>query len=242
MLRSPAVFVGLGVALLLGLPGNAARGRSDEPSKVIAINVALDPDDMMLERAKAANERLRNAFRKGYSLDESRRPHVTCLQCFVKTADLDKLYAALDKVMAVEKPSALKMKATKYYYLPAGDMGLAGIVIEPTEDIVRFQKKVIDAVGPFTAETGDKAAFFTTKEDPDLEPSLIDYVKGYVSKASGKGFNPHVTIGLAKRDYLDAMLMEKFEGFTFSPAGLSVYQLGNYGTARKQLKGWKSKT
>ena len=32
------------------------------------------------------------------------------------------------------------------------------------------------------------------------------------------------------------MLAEPFPSFTFSPAGASVYQLGSFGTARKELK------
>ena len=41
---------------------------------------------------------------------------------------------------------------------------------------------------------------------------------------------------MASQDYLKQMLAEPFEGFTFSPAGASVYQLGNFGTAQKKLK------
>jgi hypothetical protein len=37
------------------------------------------------------------------------------------------------------------------------------------------------------------------------------------------------------------MLDEKFEAFTFSPVGVSVYHLGNFGTARKKLKSWELK-
>jgi hypothetical protein len=32
------------------------------------------------------------------------------------------------------------------------------------------------------------------------------------------------------------MVAESFDVFTFSPAALSVYQLGNFGTAREKLK------
>ena len=60
----------------------------------------------------------------------------------------------------------------------------------------------------------------------------------FVPDETGKKFNPHVTIGLATQDYLKKMLDEKFEPFTFSPAGASVYHLGNFGTAQKKLKGW----
>ncbi len=53
----------------------------------------------------------------------------------------------------------------------------------------------------------------------------------YVPNETGKKFNPHATIGLAIEAYLKKMLDEPFDVFTFSPAGVSVYQLGNNGTA-----------
>jgi len=51
-----------------------------------------------------------------------------------------------------------------------------------------------------------------------------------------------VTIGLASQDYLKGLLDEKFEVFTFSPVGVSVYHLGNFGTARTKLKSWALKS
>ena len=36
--------------------------------------------------------------------------------------------------------------------------------------------------------------------------------------------------------YLDKLLAEPFEAFTFLPAGAAVYQLGQFGTAAKKLK------
>jgi hypothetical protein len=53
---------------------------------------------------------------------------------------------------------------------------------------------------------------------------------------SGGNFNPHVSIGVAPREYLDKMLAAAFEPFTFSPASAAVYQLGPFGTAVKRLK------
>ena len=84
-------------------------------------------------------------------------------------------------------------------------------------------------------------AFVTTKEDPEINQPTIDYVATYVPDQTGEKFNPHVTIGLATQDYLKKMVDEKFEPFTFSPAGAAVYHLGNFGTARKELKSWKLK-
>ena len=160
------------------------------------------------------------------------------MQRYVATADLDKLYEAVGKVLAEETPTSWKLRAYKYYYIPWKNIGIAGIVVEPTDDLIRFQKKLIDAVAPFAEKTGTAAAFVTTAEDPDINQPTIDYVTTYVSDHTGKNFNPHVTIGIATQDYLKKLLDEKFEAFTFSPTGVSVYQLGNLGAAQKKLKSW----
>ena len=220
---------------------NMAQAADPKTNPVTAIDILLEPDATMLKNAGAANARLRKSFPKGFALDETHQPHISCVQRYVKTADLDKVSETVVKVLAGEKPAAWKLKAYKYYYIPWKDIGLAGIVIEPTDDLINFQQKLIDAVAPFTERTGTAAAFVTTKEDPDINQPTIDYVGSYVPNQTGKKFNPHVSIGLASQDYLKNMLEEKFEAFTFSLAGLSVYQLGNMGTARKKLKGWELK-
>jgi len=210
-----------------------------KPNPVTAIDILLEPDATMMKNAEAANARLRKSFPEGFALDVTHQPHISCLQRYVKTEDLDNAYDAVAKVLIGEKPGAWKLKAYKYYYLPWKEIGLAGIVIEPTDDLIRFQQKLIDAVAPFTERTGTAAAFVTTKDDPEINQPTIDYVAGYVPNGTGRKFNPHVSIGIASQDYLRKMLDEKFEAFTFSPAGVSVYHLGNLGTARKKLRSWE---
>jgi 2'-5' RNA ligase len=224
--------LGLGLVWLLGY----AAPSSAQQNPVTAIDIALEPDATMIQRAQADNARLLKAFPKGFALDATHHPHVTMLQTFVRTADLDNVYAAVNRVLADEKPASWKLKAFKYYYIPSPPIGLAGIVVEPTPDLLRLQQKIIDAVTPFTVKTGTPAAFMSTEEGRDIQQSLIDYVANFVQIGSGKKFNPHVTIGVGTEVYLKEMLAEPFEAFTFSPAGASVYQLGSFGTARKELK------
>jgi len=95
-------------------------------------------------------------------------------------------------------------------------------------------------VTPFVVETGTSAAF-VTGDVPEVLPELITYVSEFVPKHSGENYHPHVTTGLAPKDYLDKMLAEPFETFTFSPAGAAVYHLGHFGTAAKQLKQFELK-
>ena len=112
----------------------------------------------------------------------------------------------MGKVLGSERPASWKLKAYKYYFMPWKEIGLAGIVVEPTDDLIRYQQKLIDAVGPFTVKTGTAAAFVTTKEDPEINEPTIDYVAKFVPNETGKKFNPHVTIGLARQDYLKKLL------------------------------------
>jgi len=231
----------LTIGLLTLLLRTDQPATADEPSPVTAIDIVLEPDAAMVKHAVAANERLLKAFPKGFALGETHHPHISCLQRYVKTADLDKVYAAVGKVLAEENPTTWQLRAYKYYYIPWKEIGLAGIVVRPTADLIRYQKKLVDAVAPFTVETGTAAAFVTTKEDPDINQPTIDYVAAFVPRETGKKFNPHVTIGIAPQVYLKKMLSEKFETFTFSPAGAAVYHLGNFGTARTELKSWTAK-
>src|SRR5262245_63724326 len=131
----------LSIALLDALPGHVQPVRAAEPNPVTAIDILLEPDATMVKHAEAANARLRKDFPKGSALDKTHHPHISCLQRYVRTADLDKVYEAVAKVLTEEKPTTWKLTAYKYYYIPWKEIGLSGIVIEPTADLIRYQQK-----------------------------------------------------------------------------------------------------
>jgi 2'-5' RNA ligase len=212
-----------------------AHGAVAQQNPVIAIDIALEPDATMIQHAMADNARLLKVFPKGFPLDETHHPHITMLQQFIRTDDLDKVFEAANAVLAKEKPTAWTLKAFKYYYIPSPPIGVAGIVVEPTEDLHRLQDELITAVEPYTVKTGTSAAFFSDEGGRDIQEELIEYVTGFDTIAAGKRFNPHVTIGVGTEAYLNKMLAEPFPSFTFSVAGASVHQLGSFGTARKEL-------
>jgi 2'-5' RNA ligase superfamily len=207
---------------------------SDRP--VTAIDIALKPDAAMVRHARADNARLLKAYPEGFALDATHHPHMTMIQRFVRTADLAKVHAAADAVLAKEGVADWRLKAIRYYYIPSPPLGIAGIVVKRTEKLLRLQQELLDAVAPFTAKTGTPAAFFSTDDGRDIQPGLIDYVADFVTVAAGRKFNPHVTIGVAPQTYLDKMFAEPFEAFTFSAVGAAVYQLGTFGAVRKELQ------
>jgi len=206
---------------------------------VTAIDILLEPDATMIQHAQAANAGLLKNFPKGYTLDDEHKPHISVMGGYVYTASLDEVYVAASKVLASEKVMSWKLKAFKYYYIPLKAIGLGGIVVEPTADLIRLQKKLIGAVTSFIAPSGTAAAFVTTARDPEINQATMDAVATYVSGHTGEHYSPHVTIGVGTVDYLNALLAAPFPTFTFSAVGASVYQFGSFGTAAKLLHSFK---
>jgi hypothetical protein len=222
----------MSLASLLGL----VEACDAQGSPVTAIDILLEPDTTMVQHAQADNARLLKAYPDGFALDATHHPHITMLQQFVRTADLGKVYTAANRILANEKVTSWNLRAFKYYYIPVPPNGIAGIAVEPTENLLRVQQALLDAVAPFTERTGTAAAFVSADGGRDIQQGLIDYVADFNTVASGKNFNPHVTIGVAPEAYLNEMLAEPFQTFTFSPVGASVYQLGSFDAARKELQ------
>jgi len=114
-------------------------------------------------------------------------------------------------------------------------------VERPTAELLKLQQEMIAAVLPFTVEAGQIGAFTAPQDNPADDALLIDYVSTFVPKQTGEHYSPHVSIGVAPREYLDKMITEPFEAFTFSPAGAAVYHLGPYGTSSEEAQGMEMK-
>lgn len=202
-----------------------------------AIDVLLDPDETMVEKAVAANARLRENFPSGFALDGDHAPHVTVLQRFVRTSDLDGVEDAVARVLEQVDLAAIELEATGYYYLPWQGLGLAGITLAPTAALLDLQQSLIDAVAPFTEDDGGPEAFVGAPQTPTIVPTVA-YVASFVPDHSGENYNPHVTVGIGHEDFVETMLAEPFVPFSFRPVSGAIYQLGDMGTAQKQL--WSS--
>jgi hypothetical protein len=231
------VLVATAVGLLVAaLPGGAIRATAAEKAPVTAVDILLEPDTTMLSHAQAVSARLLKAYPNGFALDETHRPHITLIQRFVRTRDLDQVYAAAGQVVARSNVRSMRLDAVRYGYSPGGDTGVAGIFVRPTPELLRLQRDLISAVAPYTVETGPIGAFTAAHDDPANDAALISYVATFAPKQTGEHFQPHVSTGVAPKAYLDKMSTEPFAPFSFSPVGAAIYQLGPFGTAAKRLK------
>lgn len=206
-----------------------------------AIDILIDPDETMDARAKAANARMLESFAGGFALDEHHQPHITVLQRYVRTADLDAVFDAVHNLMGTLDIGSLSLTAAKFAHMQVAAFtgeGLTAIVVIPGDEVLEFQARLIEAVKPFTESGGTADAYVWTEAEPDINDTTVKYIEDYVPVHSGSNYIAHVTVGLAKLDDLAKIEAEPFDTFTFSPAGLSVYHLGNNGTAAKHLKSW----
>ena len=200
-----------------------------------AINILLNPDAATVEKAQAINARLREDFPHGFALDANHTTHITLLQQFVRTVDLDEVAKAVTEVLRTEQSMKWESNAIGYYALADKDLRLVGIVIEPTEDMRRLQQRIIDAVSPFAVEEGTSEAFAPRSDGEPIGQPTVDYVNNFIGPRTGMNYHPHLTVGIGTRDFVDALKAEPFEAFTVRAISVSLYQVGDYGVAQKKL-------
>jgi len=209
-------------------------------SDLTAIDILVNPDDGAIERAKQINERMRESVPSGYALDATHQPHITTLQRFVRTADLDHVYDAVATTIEATDMSSLGYQAIAIGHGDWGvpGQGLAAIVVQPNSEVLAFQAALLEAVMPYT-ESGGTAEAFVRDPGEEISQSTCDWVDGYVPGQIGEGhYIAHITVGFATLDDLTEIEAEHFDSFPVRPVSLAVYHLGNSGTARTELKAW----
>ncbi|MFF2367757.1 hypothetical protein ACFVU0_34295 [Streptomyces sp. NPDC058122] len=205
-----------------------------------AVDVLVNPDETTLRHARAWNARMRGSVPGGFALDASHQPHITTLQRYVRTADLDDVYDAVRRTLAATDTSTLSYRAVAIKHADWGvpGQGLAGILLEPGPPVLALQAALLAAISPFT-ESGGTADAFVTDPGESISRSTLDWVDGYVPAQIGPGhYTAHITVGFATLDDLATIEAEPFEAFTVRPAAVAVHQLGNSGAARRLLKTW----
>jgi hypothetical protein len=206
-----------------------------------AIDILVNPDDETISRAKAVNERLRQSVPTGYALDASHQPHITTLQRYVRTADLELAFDAVEKAIAFTDISALGYEAAQIAHLDWGipGQGLTGFVVKANQAVLDFQATLLANVSPYVGTDGTAAAYFTDDSDPDINETTLNWVGDYVPNQIGAKYTPHISLGFATLDDLKVIEAEPFKAFTVHPASIAIYHLGNNGTARNLLKRYK---
>ena len=92
-----------------GLSGHGGAPVTD----VTAVNVLIEPDEETRARARELNARLLRTMPEGFALDATHVPHITVLQRYVRTPELEQALDAVDAVVAGADLASLDLHAAE---------------------------------------------------------------------------------------------------------------------------------
>lgn len=203
---------------------------------IIAIDVLLIPSEEMNAQAIQLNTLMKQNNPETIKLDENHVPHITLLQCFVNEKDLPKINKALDGLF--ETIAQDSMKAESLFYYEEKEESFAMIRVKKSTRLMKIHKKAIELVKPYIVTNGSEKSFVQNPDGSPISESTVSYVPDFVNKYSFKNFDPHISLGVAQKTLLDSLEQHVFKPIHFKATSVSVYQLGDHGTAQKLL--WKS--
>lgn len=220
----------------------AGLGRWAFPSEdLLAINILLEPDEVMSRWAKLHNDLLREDYPAGFALEDgSHAAHITVLQGYIRERDLGKIIDAVKSVSAELSISRLRLSAGEMYFSAPGaeSLGMAGVGTTKPPELVRFQKAVVDAVRPFLAGQASSGAFVPNDDGSQISHGMTASVQNFIRKNTGEHYSPHVTLGFCRERFCRPLVKRSKPSFNFGIRGVGIYQMGESGTARKKL--WSS--
>jgi hypothetical protein len=231
----------LTTVFLMSGEANANEGKASAKTagdRVMAIDVLLLPDATMNKKAEAANARLRGNYPQGYPLGRAQVPHITLVQEYVRQNDLPAIESAVTKLVEKARPLKWKLTAVGYNSGAWGDVTITTIRVAPDHALMQLHSDVLDAIEKYQVKGGTASAFSVNTDLPNVGNEIVQYVENFSRRSSNKFYDPHVTIGVGREDFVNKLKAEPLEKFTFQPAGAAIYQLGKFGTAQKKLWEW----
>ena len=212
-----------------------AQPAKQAPGEVIAVNVLLQPDQESSGQAARINGLLRQSDPGGFALDASHVPHISVLQGYVKAKDLAAIYRAVERVSAEFPLAGRQLTVLGLEHRPWDHQEITSIKIAKTRELEAFQADLVSALSPYLVKTGDGSAFLSSKGDPDVDQETIEYVRTFVQKHTGAAFEPHITVGISDAETARKVSAQQEAPPKLTIASVAVFQLGNVGTARKEL-------
>lgn len=205
--------------------------------KIIAVDVLLTPSEEMHAQAIQLNTLMKQNNPETITLDKNHIPHITLLQCFINEDDLPKVRRSLHGLYDDIKNETLH--AQSLFYFKEKEKSFAMITVEVSPQILELHEKTIELIKPFIVYNGNEDSFVQNPDGSPIGESTLTYVPEFIEKHSYENFDAHISLGVAERVLLDSLAENVFKPINFKATSISLYQLGDHGTAQKSL--WKSK-
>lgn len=188
---------------------------------LIALDVAILPPQPVAARAIELSASLPTEESQGLLLGPDYLPHITLLQLFVSSDDLNACLDRVGEAVATCLPMRLRMTSG------ATGRNTVWMEIERAPVLVQLHTRLLDAALPFERSGGDATAFY----DGDARDRDIGWVAGYRATSSGALFRPHITLGHATHPPV-------IELIEFNATTVAACHLGRFCSCRRVLRAW----
>ena len=203
--------------------------------KIVGIDVLLTLPKEMHEQAVKLNQAIVKENQNNFSFDDTHVPHITLLQGYISEKDLSTIQQKLKGLYQTIENNTLRAEGLQYSRENAESFSSIGIA--KSEWLVALHKKTIALLEPYLVKNGSEASFVPNENGKPIDQFTMEYVPNFINDHSYEHYNPHISLGVAKTVLLDS-LNQNFTPIQFNATSVSLYQLGDFGTARKML--WQS--
>lgn len=208
-----ALLIAVTAAGCAGLP----QFLKENDDKIVAIDVALQPDKALVDRTRAPES------------------HITLVRRFVRASDVHLVAAAVANVMATTRLDQLNLRATGYRSGNWNGVSGTAMVVDVSPELLRLEERIVDATRMFAVNPEPAESFIVTPDGTRMTEATIDRVLAFVPESSGPNYRPHVMTTAMQGGSLES---QPFEAFTFKPYSALVYQLGQHGAPQRLLWTW----
>jgi 2'-5' RNA ligase len=192
--------------------------------KLVALDVAILPPPDVMSRAIAHSAALPAEESQGLRLDAEHLPHITLTQQFVRHEELEVAFSRVEDVLEEQAPLRIRITG-------GGHSGhTVWLTVERTPELLKLHQQLMDTLRGIERPHGGKEAFY---EEAGRIGDVL-WVSSFRLESSFGAFQPHITLGHAKR-------VPEIEPFAFDAATIAACHLGRFCTCRKVLRSWELK-
>jgi len=189
---------------------------------LLALDIAILPSPDVHDRAVKISASLPEDEWQGLRLGEKYPPHVTLTQQFVRSDDIETLFARVDDTLRGHPPLMLRITGS------ARGGRTVWMSIECTPELAGLHERLMETLLPFERTGGDSRAFFGN----DARADDVAWVTTYRTKSCLRHFAPHITLGHAQ--HAPAIAPGSFQATT-----VAVCHLGRFCSCRSVLRRWE---
>ena len=200
------------------------------PSPLLALDIAILLPPETSTSVELLNTQL-SAPPEGFRFSARRLPHISLVQQFSPTTELNVIEQTIAGVVSKHPPIDLTLASI------TTSETTSSLTVTPSPVLDTLHRRLMDQLAIFDVGLGDERAFINTDATPTDAARLRDitWVSQFRTDAAYDAFAPHVTLGVGT-------IKTTIPKTTFTASVIALCILGRFCTCQKVLASWELST